>query len=875
MKSLMFSPKNYTAVHAVDLHVHYNAPDGTPLACELCAQAKKRPASLRCHRQFDQRTWWYDCLQCDFAGTGLDYLAAVDRVSPIQKLRELRRTGLVHDVSEEVIQAYQEALESAVALKEAYNECRRLPSARDSAQLQSLENLDHYFQLRRYRTGDRRTFERWFHPAATGPQTGACRLFRGRNWSRITAIPLYDMPLRMSAVLFVNGHAQGTHAIAIKRLGPQLGGVSTFEPGYLATSRIVPADGTEPVVLSTDWLRVLRLQSNIWYQERAVAPIVAWFPNDPVTGRNWMYRWTLFREIPKVFWSFPDDPVALREACLQNALVSHAYYQPGTRACLLPPGLLDGAVVRSVARDALSWDRALTLYLETDPHAMEARLSTLRLPYRILEDYLRSAPPSIRQIVSARFLASGDTTRYVDNALITGSQDGWHQAARNPHAPPILLSSARCIVDRVVRFGDRKPMYQGRVLIGNESHPFLEYESEIEKNAVAFVRNVCADHRSRTHPVVYASAEKLLKLIRAHANFQVTHIEAGFGWDDRTASLRLPNLTFSDQAVLDSGLNLASGPFATLHARHVGALTDVDRQVLAVYREETPYVLAVLVSLLPGLFAPAYRKEPPQTAVVGMNLDLLEPLFRMLNLPVSLKSMTATLDDHAATHRCPFLVKVPSQPIRTKRTDRLSWVDAVGLYGSVFVFSSITNVLSRMCYGGANMLLLPRQRFYRWLRGDLPDVYLKCFVGLLRHCSRYVLESCLTSRHWDADLIDEGYRYLESEERLSVRKGMIVDGYDEPSSYFCDYVLLRRDRGELEMTESENGVAIPVASLAESFRNDVGFFDFDLIRILLTEGMLLKSYDGNRHRFLLDPDPFTASRRRIEQIYVPYLRRKI
>ena len=842
--------------------------------CELCRKPGKRVFPLETYPDPDGRSCWYHCPQCGFAGSGLDYLAAVEHVAPVRMLCRLRRDGVLRDVSDTVIRSCNEYRESANALLSAYNQTRRFRSCRESAQLQTLENLDHYCQTHRYRTGDRRTFERLFHPEATVLQTGSSRMFQGRRWGRITAIPLYDLPFRVSGFLFVNGNEQGERPIAVKRLGPQLGGVYSFEPGYLAPGMILPhTPAPDSVVISSDWIRVLRLQTNTWYQEQRLAPIVGWFPHDPVTRKPWMYHWTFFRDIPKIFWSFREDIVNLREACLQNGMVSHAYYSPGTKICLLPNGVLDGAIVRSVARDALTWQKALCLFLGSDEAQIESRWNMLQLPPRVIDEFLRDAPHHLRRIIASQSLASGTSSRYVERILVTSSRDGWHQTTRNLYLPPILLSSARCIVDRVVRFGDRKPMYQGRVLIRDESHPFLGGESEIEKDPIGFIRNVCAENRSRTHPVINTSAEKLLKLIRGHGNFQVTPFDSGFGWDDKTASLILPNMTISDGSVFDHGFRLDTAPFGSLTVRHAEPLTSEDRRMLQSFQEETPYVLAILVSLLPGLFAPCSRVEPPQTAVVGTNIALVSQLFRLLNLPVSMKSMTPTLDVYSHTHRCPYLVKIASHSACSKKKDHVRWVDSAGLHGCGYVSSSLSNALSRMTYGKANLLLLPETRSYRWIKEYLSDVFLKCFVSLLRHFSRYVLEADKSPAVGNADILDEGMRYVKSELGLPVSQSMVIEGDSNPTLFFCDYVNLLVRNKSLTVTESGNTILLPVTELAECFRNDVGIFDFDRIRTMLMRSSLGKEYDVSRHCLALNREPFEANRERLEQIYSPFLRR--
>ena len=61
--------------------------------------------------------------------------------------------------------------------------------------------------------------------------------------------------------------------------------------------------------------------------------------------------------------------------------------------------------------------------------------------------------------------------------VVSETPDGWFRVSHNAHTPPALLSSVRCIVDRVVCFANKEPIYQGRVLIRDENFPFFETET--------------------------------------------------------------------------------------------------------------------------------------------------------------------------------------------------------------------------------------------------------------------------------------------------------------------------------------------------------------------------------------------------------------
>jgi len=171
------------------------------------------------------------------------------------------------------------------------------------------------------------------------------------------------------------------------------------------------------------------------------------------------------------------------------------------------------------------------------------------------------------------------------------------------------------------------------------------------------------------------------------------------------------------------------------------------------------------------------------------------------------------------------------------------------------------------------LLIVLGDRCYRQLHGGIPDVFLKFFVSLLRHFSKHVLESGTAQSPENTGLLEEGIRYVKSELGLPVLRQAVQEGNATPSLFFCDYIHLLAWNKSLEITESGDDVILPVAELAECFRNDVGIFDFDRIRTMLMQSPLGKEYDPTGHRFVLNREPFETNRERLERIYAPFLRR--
>ena len=433
-------------------------------------------------------------------------------------------------------------------------------------------------------------------------------------------------------------------------------------------------------------------------------------------------------------------------------------------------------------------------------------------------------------------------------------------------------TSAKCFIDRALSIAGKELLYQGRILHRDESFPFLTPRSVVERNVNQFIQNVCTEHHAQRLPIITTTPEKLLKVVRCHANFQVKYITNGFGWDNESGSLILPNVTFSDNQCLDSELRLDYGPFSPLKIEHCEPFTPDDLNVLTSLDEETPYILPMLISMLPVIFASAYRMETPQTVIPGLNTELLQQLFKFLELPCSVRGVTTQITDYSESHQCPYFVKFDMKSLFRRKRDTAAWVDSVGLYGCSYVASLLPSVLARMTLGHVNILFLPRTRFYRWLKEKLPSVYLKCLAHAIQHFSRYVLDPKIQSENWNGDLIEEAIRFFEQTLGLPVNKGTLYDGYYDSSSYFCDFVNLLQQYEEIKVSVAEEGLVIPVNQLSDCYRKTIGVFDFDHVRTMLTSTMLLKQYDPSKHVFLVDKEMFHASQKRLETIYSLYIR---
>jgi hypothetical protein len=493
-----------------------------------------------------------------------------------------------------------------------------------------------------------------------------------------------------------------------------------------------------------------------------------------------------------------------------------------------------------------------------------------------MDAYLAKAPDHLRKTITTKYASFSTTSKYINNELIVSSTNGWCATDNKTGTIKSVLANTRCLIDRVINIKGNDPIYQGRILIGEQTLPFTEHETIFEKNPIQTVKQYCVNQNAPIFPRINVKKDKYLRLIREHSEYRMVHFEEGFGWSETKNALILPNITLSDGIALDNQLNLTTCPFHRLQLQHTEPLTAVDRNILAAFPEETPFVIALLIGLLPPLFARAYRMQTPQTIVLGANTILFQQLFeKMLGLPVFNMQDINAIQHYTEIQHCPCVVK---QTNAGNKPAKYAWADAAGLHNQLFVLTNLINGLSRLSYGCANMIILPAIHFYRWIEGKLPEAYLKYFGNLIRHLSRYVLEPTITSDSGNNDLIEYAINYTKTELRLPVNNTTLFDAYYDTTPYFCDYVNLLQQMELLNIDKKENDTEqkywqISVGELSNCFRQHVGVFDFQKIEQLAKESGLLKKYNATTHTFELDAEIMSKSLRRLEKVHGTLIRR--
>ena len=857
----MLSPRIYTACNQADLQTYYNREDN-PLLCRICRQ-KNKTAKLQSYLLPDGVTHWYVCdnaEDCRVACTGTEYLAKVTGTPFVKHVPYLAQQGFLPPITAEDVQKLQKFRQRRAWIQRQFADTAAF-RRETSFVFAELDNLDFYPFTNSFRQGTKQTFESLFRPSLSGRKhnTSSTRLFRGK-WSKITAIPLYDLPYHLSGFLFVNGHEQGEQTHILKRIGPYAGEQYLFDPGFLGNREVCPPNA-ESVILCPDWKLALSLQAALYRQTHEYPPLLGWFPVDPRTGGSYTYYWSGLKNNTLIFWSTPNDLSNLREACLQEAMISFAHFNSAGN--FATPDKLYRALLPTIVKKADPWHKALTWYLEGGD--LQDRLKKLNLPPSIMEKYIEHAPAALRNALTEKTVSlESEHARYIDGSKVLSNEKGWWKLGTGLNRS--LLSNTRCVIEKVIHIVDDMPVYQGKILIGKETYPFTEKEDVFEKYTIPTVKKVCVDHGCTHFLRINVKNDAYLRLVKETSAPETIYQKEGYGWSKKEASLLLPNVIISDTTVADTHLSLQTGPFHKMTAAHVKPLGAAGQTALANFQEETPIIFSIFAAVIPPLFAAAYRMRPPQTVIAGGDFMLVKQISDMLGMPQLQTRNKEEIDKFLLTHRCPFLMRFSSTAKKKRITHE--WADVLGLHTPAFVWTSAVEALARMSYGQVNLLLLPSTRFYRWFDDKLPRVFQECFMACLQHISRFVLDPEVHTEDWNNDLIKETYRFFDTEIGAAPAKNALFSGYYAQADYFYDYVNLLY-RAEL-LTLNENKIIL--SELAECYRQHVGIFDFPQIHTALKAGDAAGEYDVKQQTLLLHAEKLIKSRRRLEKFYGALLR---
>lgn len=858
---MSISPRNYTACNSIDLRIYYNT-GSHPVSCEFCKE-KQKNVHLHEYLLADGQTHWYVCSSCGFAGTGVDYLSKLNGIEAGQQIQELVKSKHLPATEDRNIQKYKQFKEDWSTLKNQF--AAATPFRRHmTPAFANMYNLDYCPIAQSFRQGTKQDFEAWFRPSLKEKAycTSSSRLFKGA-WSHITAIPLYDLPLHFSAVLFVNGHETGEQPYVIRRLGPYANGQYFFDPGFLGPRTVCRPD-LPSIILCSQWQLALSLQAAFFRQNNKYPPLLGWFPVNMRTGTPYAYAWSGLKNITKVFWSTPNDLPSLREACVQKGLVSFAHFND--RGQFTYSEKLYNRLPQSIIKNADPWHKALTWYLEGHVDNLRDRLAALQLPNEILEEYLQYAPAAVRSKITEKGAPiTADQGKYVDGSKVISDSDGWWKQGKGMNRS--LLSNVRCVLEKVVHIADDQPVYQGKVFIGTNEYAFTEKESIFEKCPIAVVEKVCVENSCPQFLRINIGSEQYLRLVKEVSMPETIYQREGYGWSKKESALSLPNIAISDTTVFDTTMQLQTGPFHRLTAQFDQPITPVIRTTLANFPEETPVIFSIFSAIIPPLFSPAYRMHPPQTVVSGGEFMLVKQICEMLGLPTMSLKDREEIEKYISVHDCPFLVRI--QPLQKSKKSIHAWVDVLGLNTPALVWTSVTEALSRMSYGRANLLLLPNTRFYKWFDGKLPNSYLVCFVKCLQHLSRYVLDPVVHTDDWNNDLLKETFRFFEEEVGVAPAKNALFGGYYDQADFFYDYVGLLR-RSEQIVLDEKN--LLSIAELADCYRRHIGIFEFQRLYEGLQQNEAIKEYDAKKQTLMLDTERFAISGRRLEKFYGSLLR---
>jgi hypothetical protein len=597
--------------------------------CPLC-----RHRTLAVYKEPARPGQWYHCAGCDFAGDGVELVAAEGGISTGSALLKLAARGL--DIPEPLLD--DEALEwhaGKVAFRgrvQAFWAAARA-STHDSGETGPAQRrlgiapgamLAPEWPRRGGRfvghckAGD---VERLLRPGSVNYRLKAGRtgvnstgwnpLFVGPGWRDLLVVPYRDLPGRISGFLLVGREARWpddfVFATAVNHQSGSHGAIGVV---MLEAALALHGEFAAAVVVVEDPVLAVRIQLRHLVSRDVPLPVVgAWGRPE---GRS---IWPSLPRRDLVHWSPTPD----------GRLVARAR-RSGGRVALAPAG---AAVVghlersrsvmalRAMLAAARPWDAALEAILgRLAPAKAEELVLGLKLRPDETTGFLRACADDTRARLAALFGDVGRPRGVSINGKTVVESGGVWRLTRNGE----LVCDAVLRIEQVIRSGSGAVSYRGRIEYRGQTLPFWAPDTEIERDPLRWIRAKVG--QAGLGEVAIGGICWSKHILTIAQQFEPPQSARGLdvvGWDDELNAFALPRfLLRADGAVATP--DYVVPPERVLPGAGLAppaGLTPGARVALAWGDEANELFWAVAACLLADILAPALGLPRCSTALVG------------------------------------------------------------------------------------------------------------------------------------------------------------------------------------------------------------------------------------------------------------------
>jgi hypothetical protein len=372
------------------------------------------------------------------------------------------------------------------------------------------------------------------------------RMFAGRRWSQLLAIPFCDLPERVCGHLFIG--REGYEADVVYRsLGLSVGPPSedVRETGVCMYENIIQPTAYrdrfgDKIFVYDDPIMALRLQFKHLKSSEIPIPLVGSYCNEGVgkaanqTSRGAsLHIWDAHPEKEFIFWGkqITADLFNMAAACDARVYIGH---RPARVQEMMPAEWL-----AHIDRMAKPWPTTLADALQKIPTSdIEILVKGLQLPAAQFEAFAETCPAPIRNQLGRAIRRPNVIHRATANGKeVTETPDGWFITKTNTRLCDAILR-----IEYVLYQPDEDASYyQGCILYNGEQVPFVEKDSVIERNTFNWMRTKLVEHKKGVMHYASNWSKFAVELAMQFHKPGIGHGVGRFGWQEAQNRFLLPD----------------------------------------------------------------------------------------------------------------------------------------------------------------------------------------------------------------------------------------------------------------------------------------------------------------------------------------------
>jgi hypothetical protein len=467
------------------------------------------------------------------------------------------------------------------------------------------------------------------HGHHRGHGAGGRRIFVGGGWRDVLVVPFFDLPGRITGILFVGREGNPAKGDFVFKPTQFAGRSGRFREAGLQMidARLGPPHphlgDTVFVVPSAVMALMLQLR---WMRANAIPlPIVGTFSDGVVATRS---VWDRLPARPLVFFAPEVGDEVLVQAKYADAMVSRLAVSK--RELQRDMNHRDPlAWLQAAKRAAVPWRTALRDRLRRLPlEAAEVLLLQMEFDWSELEEFVMGSPADLRdrlgpfldgRLVPPRVKVSG--------RVVVEKDDCWRLEPSGE-----LVSNATIRLERILHTKRGDTFCRGIVRFRGEVVPFTERMDVISRGLLPWARNFLLRSRKGLMNFQPTWSRKALSVALQLHQPEVNEAADSVGYHEDCRRFFFPKFSMAlNGEALETALPIASGerlPAADLEPPTPLVLSEID--ALSADSSEVSVVWAMAACIVDALVAKFARRRPAGIALVGQGAQIMGRLAAIL-----------------------------------------------------------------------------------------------------------------------------------------------------------------------------------------------------------------------------------------------------